>query len=368
MSERKSRQSNIELLRIFAALGVIMLHLNNANEGGGWLKAGPFSSCQFVMMFFEMLAIGAVNVFILITGYFMEQKKQSDLAKPLKLLFDMLVFAGLFYLGNLLASGGNYPASNLIRYLSPNNWFIFIYAALYVFSPYVNKLWNSLDGKSKKTLLVWMFILFSLYPIFVYVTRLKGITAIGLSGADQGYTIVNFVFMYLIGCAVRDVENNRDAARALRVPSYMFKKALYPVLYIIDTDLLLGLAYLGAWATKTQPFQTPMFHYNNPLVIFQALFAFLTFKELKVPSNKLINFVSGAAFYVYILHFRFIEIFNVRNVVIDDPFMLAVFMIAFSIVTYILCLVCYAIYDLTIGKLFSLVTSKWKKHRYIEAK
>jgi surface polysaccharide O-acyltransferase-like enzyme len=366
MSERKSRQSNIELLRIFAALGVIMLHLNNANEGGGWLKAGPFSSCQFVMMFFEMLAIGAVNIFILITGYFMAQKKQADLAKPLKLFFDIVVFAIIFHLGILIISGGNYPISNIIPYLSSNNWFFFIYLALYVLSPYVNKLWNSLNSKNKKTLILWMFLLFSLYPLLVYGTRLKGITTIGLSGADQGYTIVNFVFMYLIGCAVKDVENNRDAARALRVPSFMFKKALYPILYLIDTALLLGLAYLGAWATKTQPFQTPMLHYNNPLVIFQALFAFLTFKELKVPSNKLINFVSGAAFYVYILHFRFIEIFNVRNIVIDEPFMLAVFMLAFSIVSYLLCLACYVIYDLTIGKLFSLLSGKWKKHRYIE--
>ena len=363
MSGKKARQSNIELLRIFAALGVIMLHLNNANEGGGWLKAAPFSSCQFVMMFYEMLAIGAVNVFILITGYFMAQKKQADLAKPLKLLFDMLVFAGLFYIGNLIASGVNYPASNLIRYLSPNNWFIFIYVALYVFSPFINKLWNSLSEKNKKTLLRWMFILFSLYPVIVYVTRLKGITAVGLSGADQGYTIVNFVFVYLIGCAVRDCE--KDPAPD-KVPAFMRSKVLPPVFFVAVTTSLLGLSYLGAIATKTQPFQTPMFHYNNPLVILQALFAFLMFKNMKLPGNKIINLFSGAAFYVYILHFRFIEIFNIRNIVIDEPLMLAVFMLAVSMVIYILCFVCWIIYDLTVGKLFALVTAKWKKNRFIE--
>ncbi|MBE7069963.1 MAG: acyltransferase [Ruminococcaceae bacterium] len=364
MSAKKVRRSNIELLRIFAALGVIMLHLNNANEGGGWLKAAPFSSCQFVMMFFEMLAIGAVNVFIIITGYFMAQKKQADLAKPLKLLLDMLIFAGLFYLGNFIASGGNYPASNLIRYLSPNNWFIFIYAALYVFSPFINKLWNSLSGKNRKVLLIWMSVLFSVYPVLVYVTRLKGITSVGLSGADQGYTIVNFVFMYLIGCAVRDAEYNAEQSSGI-TPA-IFKKGVSAFFFVFITALLLGFSYLIAWVFKVQPFQTPMFHYNNPLVILQALFAFLMFRNLKLGENKIINFFSGAAFYVYILHFRFIEILNIRNIVIDDPLMLTVFMAAISLVIFILCFVCYIIYDLTFGKLFSLITAKWEKHRYIE--
>ena len=36
MTERTERQSNIELLRVFAALGVVLLHYNNSNIGGGF--------------------------------------------------------------------------------------------------------------------------------------------------------------------------------------------------------------------------------------------------------------------------------------------------------------------------------------------
>lgn len=35
MAERRERNSGIELLRILAAMGVIILHYNNAEIGGG---------------------------------------------------------------------------------------------------------------------------------------------------------------------------------------------------------------------------------------------------------------------------------------------------------------------------------------------
>jgi len=170
--------------------------------------------------------------------------------------------------------------------------------------------------------------------------------------------------MYLIGCAVRDAEYNAEQSSGI-TPA-IFKKGVSAFFFVFITALLLGFSYLIAWVFKVQPFQTPMFHYNNPLVILQALFAFLMFRNLKLGENKIINFFSGAAFYVYILHFRFIEILNIRNIVIDDPLMLTVFMAAISLVIFILCFVCYIIYDLTFGKLFSLITAKWEKHRYIE--
>ena len=64
-SSTKTRQSNIELLRIFAACGVVILHYNNMGIGGGFGAVSDGSMNQFILMTMEMMAICAVNLYVL---------------------------------------------------------------------------------------------------------------------------------------------------------------------------------------------------------------------------------------------------------------------------------------------------------------
>ena len=64
----KIRQSNIELLRIISMLGIIVLHYNNSDMGGGFLHAVGLN--RFILMFLESIFICGVNLYILISGYF----------------------------------------------------------------------------------------------------------------------------------------------------------------------------------------------------------------------------------------------------------------------------------------------------------
>lgn len=61
------RDSNIELLRIFAILGVIVLHYNNWSMGGGFSYVASGSLNSRVLWSLEGLFICAVNLFVLIT-------------------------------------------------------------------------------------------------------------------------------------------------------------------------------------------------------------------------------------------------------------------------------------------------------------
>ena len=370
MNKENTRQSNIELLRIFAALGVIILHLNNGNQGGFFLKVDRFSSCQLVVILFEAVAIGAVNVFVLITGYFMAEKNQADLFKPARLFIDMFMFAGFFFLGKLIATNG-VPTENYINYIAFYNWFIFIFAGLYVFSPFINKLWRSISGRNKVILMSLMFVLFSLYPELIDSAHLQGVTAISYEGDMSGYTIVQFVLMYLTGCSLRDIENNKEsvkktAARLLHISEKDFNAKTLPVLYLLDLALIIALSYLEAYMFGTQPHETIMFNYNNPLVIFQAVLVFLMFRSINIPNSKVINLIAKSAFYVYIIHHNFIVIFNIHPYRIDDPLLLAGFLLGMGLLIFVLCFVCFIVYDLTFGKLIALIARKWKKGRYIK--
>lgn len=84
MAERRERNSGIELLRILAAMGVIILHYNNAEIGGGLKYAAGYH--QLVLQLLQNTAICAVNVFVLISGYFLSRSGKRDCTKPLELI------------------------------------------------------------------------------------------------------------------------------------------------------------------------------------------------------------------------------------------------------------------------------------------
>lgn len=60
------RQSGIELLRIFAAIGVVLIHIGDRTlDNLDWGSAN-----QVIMYFIESLAHVSVDVFLIITGFF----------------------------------------------------------------------------------------------------------------------------------------------------------------------------------------------------------------------------------------------------------------------------------------------------------
>lgn len=371
MSTKTPRQSNIELLRIFAAIGVIIIHLNNKKLGGLPARADYMGLCQFVLTFLGIFAIIAVNVFVLITGYFQVRKKKADLYRPLKLILDVLIISALFFAGYLITSGGSYSPGSFVADFIPTNWFILAYGGLYILSPFINKLWNSLKSKEKITLVLATFLLYSVYPVIINIFGIEGTTAHGLYGDQKGYNIVNFVLMYLIGCALRDIDENKDdarkaASRILHISENSIKSSILPLLLVINIILALAVVYLNTFIGGKHPFQDSFFNYNSPLQITLTVLLFLSFKSLNVRENKVINYIARSAFYVYIIHLHFIRFFKAGSFVINDPLQMLGFMLGMAILIYIACFVCFAVYDLTFGKLLNIIAKKWQKRRYIE--
>lgn len=94
---KRIRNSNIELLRIFSILGVIILHYNNASMGKAFVYTSQLPLNHGILYFFECLCICSVNVFVLLTGYFMCKSKDRSIHKPLKLVIEVIFFSLFFY-------------------------------------------------------------------------------------------------------------------------------------------------------------------------------------------------------------------------------------------------------------------------------
>ena len=69
MKNEIDRESNIELLRILLGFEVIILHFNYYPGGGGAVELTA-GFTQTILVFLETLCICAINVFLLISGYF----------------------------------------------------------------------------------------------------------------------------------------------------------------------------------------------------------------------------------------------------------------------------------------------------------
>ena len=141
------RQSNIELLRITAILGVIILHYNNAGMGGGFAYSQHGSLNYYILFLFESFAICAVNVFFMISGYFMTVSYKRSIRKPIQLIIQVIVFQLVGLIIKYLFFGGSISARAIISRLLPANYFVILYCVIYFFSPYINRLFDILTYK-----------------------------------------------------------------------------------------------------------------------------------------------------------------------------------------------------------------------------
>ncbi|MCR5656305.1 MAG: acyltransferase family protein [Butyrivibrio sp.] len=374
MNKTKDRQSNIELLRILAALGVIILHYNNPTYGKGFTNAAPFSANQFVLILLEALTICAVNVFVIITGYFMVNAKRADIFKPVRLLFQQVFFAIVSFAICFIYLKGNFPKEKLVSFIAPLSWFTMIFSALYLLSPFLNLLWHAMDYHARKTLLLVMFVLFSIcsiiadIPQFLLNWKMQGVSFLGIEGDQSGYNIIQFIFMYYLGCMIRDVSENGDKAGTENKDFFhkINKTGTAVCAYVMSTAVILGATYVEMLVSKDlPPINSSFLDYNNPFVILQAVSLLVIFKNMKIQNTRLINSTSASTFTVYILHARFFELLGVGNYFPDQPLVLLGNVLVIAAAVYVLCDICHAAYGFITKPLGRFIESKWEKGRYI---
>ena len=200
------RRSGFELLRILAALGVLALHYNDGGIFDGLSKQVNL----LVLNLNECFWAWPVDVFLMLCGYFSYQKKRVDLKKPTMLYVQLVVFRLAGSAIGVLRSGSGLAPGKLFACFLPLNYFVVLYIAVYLISPWLNALYNGLDRDAKRRMILCLFAVFSLWA---YAGDLLS-AAIGLSmnfaspvsisGDISGHTVVNFALCYLIGAAIAE--------------------------------------------------------------------------------------------------------------------------------------------------------------------
>ena len=324
---KKMRDSNIELLRILAVMGVVLLHFNGI-YGNAFEYAAANSVTDYMLRYLEGLAAPAVNLFLLISGYYMCDSYRRDIVKPLCLITQVMVLGEVFYLLTVLVNGISIFSVRTAMYaLVPCNYYVVIYIALYFISPYINLALMRLGNRQWKQLICILLCLFSVFPIVIDVLQevlgreFQGLNPIGLQGDQAGYTIVQFCLMYVVGAYLKKMEVQWSKIRALAVLA-------------VCSILLLGwckILPLNAWA------------YCNPIVILEAVAIFLLFQQIHIRS-KWINRASKAVFTCFLSHGFFVRLLPVEAMVEQNKFILLLLLAATLVGVYLMCWGVYGIY------------------------
>ncbi|MCU7212920.1 acyltransferase family protein [Turicibacter sanguinis] len=110
------RNSNFELLRIIAMVMIVSLH--TLGHGGG-LNNTTVNSINFIFNhILESLSIVAVNIFILISGYF-GIKSYSSVKSKISLLYKQMIFYSIIIGFIFIVFDKNLSSINIIQMLFP---------------------------------------------------------------------------------------------------------------------------------------------------------------------------------------------------------------------------------------------------------
>ena len=265
----KPRASNIELLRIISMLMIVVYHIINH----GIVPRSGYYNMPVMLSVFENLVVFGVNLFVLISGYFLIKLTWKSFFN----LMWMIAFYKLFHLSaDTFILGVSHPwyewvLKPLSGPMSGGGWFVDVYVLLMLISPMVNKLLQTISRKEYVFSLLILLVLDVGYGFLL-----------NKHFDSYGYSLMHFIVMYFIGYGI---------GRYLHIPSGKIVFFLLGSLALTCMVSLLPVSVLYK-----------LEGYNNPLVMFSSCCIFLLFANMKLAYNKMINFVAASMLPVYLIH------------------------------------------------------------------
>ena len=318
MIKAKLRQTNIELLRIFSMLMVLVIHYNVGINGQTTHEMLVTEPLKFVgIASLKSLSFICVNSFIIISGYFEIRWKWKSLCNY---LFQIAFWGGMIHIIAVSLGMTNFSikhlADNMLLFLVHGNWFFVSYLALYMLAPIMNAYIEKVETRQ----LGWMVLAFySFQTLFGWIFK----NCIEFS---QGLTFVSFMGLYLLGAYLK-----RSDLKCFGWKSSV-DLAMYVGVGAICVIISLISNYIG--------FEKDIYSYISPLQILQTIYLFLFFKKIHVGSkyDKLILFFSTSAFAALLMHsWDGVEIYRFGLLWIDNNLPLPfVFTVLYIVIFFVI--------------------------------
>lgn len=277
----RMRLSNLELLRILSMFFVLIVHADFQVLGiPDQNRLMTNTSYALTQILFESFAIVAVNVFVLISGWFGIHFKIKSL---FNLLFQCAFFLFGIYLFSILIGIESFSTLGIKKclMLTDNVWFVKSYLGLYLLAPVLNAFAETIDKKTFKIVLLAFFIFQSIY----------GWYSTGAAYIEKGYSAFSFIGLYLLSRYIRIYQPYFSRWRA-------YQDIIIYTLLSIATALL---STITCYFNQIGYFYSLWF-YTSPLIIAAAVFLLLFFSKIPFQSRT-VNWIAASCFSVYLFHF-----------------------------------------------------------------
>ena len=270
------RESNLEMLRLFSALLIIMYH---------YTATITFEDSSIVANRLTYCLLGlwgglGVDLFIMISAWFLSKEnvkfsvsKIWDLSK-IVILYSLIWYVGLVFHGDV----GISLKWILKMVLSPfigTYWFVTAFIIFYMLCPLLNFFVIKMSNNQlKKTTIILTVAVCVYHTVFGGETALMGV-------------ISTFAYLFVLMTYLRRTPNNRIERHcgAIALSSYIVLVCMY---YYLSKSGRGGVA-------------ERFVDRSSIILILLATAVFYMFKKMKF-RNGFVNFLAGSVFSIYILH------------------------------------------------------------------
>ena len=325
-NQTKVRDSSIELLRIIAMIMIVFHHF--AVHGGFEWEASSVSATRFWYNFIIMGGKIGVNVFVLISGYYLINNNSGcfKLDKIVKFVGQVFFYSVVICLVFGLTGMSDLGMKSVIKALFPITfsqwWFASTYFVLFLLHPFINRLLHRFDKSLYQKFLLILVVCWSVIPTFT-------------TSSYQSNSLLWFITLYSISGYIRLYGLNSK-----------FTTKYYCVFFLICSLLtytssavftILGKKW-GIFATHA----TYFYGQEKITTLLVALCLFMVFATQEIKYHKWINIVASATFGVYLIHdneiirhFLWLDLFK------NSQYQECMFLIPYSIIVvtivYIVC-------------------------------
>lgn len=276
----KQRESNLELFRIITML-LIVAHHYVVNSGlmalDGPIYASTASKNSLFLVLFGAWGKIGINCFVMITGYFM-CKSNITAKKFVKLVGEWLFYRYVIHLVFVIAGYEKLTSRSIIEIIVPitkiEQNFTSCFVIFWLFIPFLNKLISLLNERQH-----------------IYLLMLTGFTYILFGTAHRvamNY-VTWFMVIYIISAYIR-----------IYPKKWMNNNLICGVMLLVSVGLSAASVVVCAkTGHSAHAFVTDS---NTFLAVAVGVFAFLFFKNLRIPYSRVINTIAASTFGVFCIH------------------------------------------------------------------
>jgi len=266
------RQSNIELLRCFAMLCIVLYHMLC------FVVTPMMPDNAFYKAMWMPLHIG-VPLFVLISGYFGVRFSLRGLMRFCSKVYVYLVPASIVY----AIVVGNEGTKEILKHVFvfgngfEEHWYLNAYLYLFLFSPVINRYLDKASSAQRGYLLI------TLLFMSVYIGNITWNDPSLLDGKN----LTNFMLLYVLGNTIRHYQYFVDN---------LSFKTLALSIFLYNIAIVFGYLFIPSLSDRIWKYG---FAYSGALLIANSVLVFLLFSKLSF-SSRWVNWLGGSIFACYL--------------------------------------------------------------------